>query len=363
VKEKAFNRENITDLADRIELNCKEFDKESFCKDIFEKLDFLELKERGDFVSENLTKYLPKDFKLANEILLNSLEEELIDLNFPLRRFIYISISDFVVQNYDDFDLAMDSLREITKRFSAEFSIRKMVEDNPKKAFEYIYLFTKDENEHVRRLASEGTRISLPWAKKVNYLDENLELIISVLDRLKLDKSRYVQKSIANSLNDISKVDSDLVLKTLKSWREENRENKDIEWIVNHSLRTLIKECDRDTLEFLGYGEVEIEIANFNYTKDIDFNSKLEFEFELKSDKKEKLLIDYAIHFQKKNAKLSKKVFKLVKKEIDKSLNIKKSYLFTDRSTRKYYAGLHKLEILINGKSVLIKDFYLKGEF
>ena len=37
---------------------------------------------------------------------------------------------------------------------------------NPKEALKIIQRWSIDKNVHVRRLASEGVRIRLPWAKK-----------------------------------------------------------------------------------------------------------------------------------------------------------------------------------------------------
>jgi 3-methyladenine DNA glycosylase AlkC len=55
-----------------------------------------------------------------------------------------------------------------------------------------------------------------------------------------LDESRYVTRSVANHLNDISKIDPELVIKTLALWQNNNK-SKDINYIISHSTRTLVK--------------------------------------------------------------------------------------------------------------------------
>jgi 3-methyladenine DNA glycosylase AlkC len=42
---------------------------------------------------------------------------------------------------------------------------------------------------------------------------------IEILDNLYFDKSRYVTRSVANHLNDISKIDGDLVVDVLEKWK------------------------------------------------------------------------------------------------------------------------------------------------
>ena len=58
---------------------------------------------------------------------------------------------------------------------------------------------------HVRRLASEGLRPRLPWAKKLTTFSQNPSPIITILENLKADPSAYVRKSVANNLNDLLK--------------------------------------------------------------------------------------------------------------------------------------------------------------
>ncbi|MFT0169554.1 hypothetical protein ACLKMY_11080 [Paraburkholderia mimosarum] len=61
----------------------------------------------------------------------------------------------------------MSFLKELTKRFTGEYGIRPLLKEHPKEVTDELILWTSDENFHVRRLASEGVRIRLPWSQKL----------------------------------------------------------------------------------------------------------------------------------------------------------------------------------------------------
>lgn len=65
-----------------------------------------------------------------------------------------------------DFETSIDFIYELTKRFTGEYAIRPLLAKSPKKTLKIVLKWSKDKNVHVRRLASEGIRIRLPWAKK-----------------------------------------------------------------------------------------------------------------------------------------------------------------------------------------------------
>ena len=75
-------------------------------------------------------------------------------------------------------------------------------------------------------------------------------------------------------------------------------------------------------------------------------------------------MIDYVIHYQKANGKLAPKVFKwLDRKEVLTSGNdFQKKHSFKAISTRKYYPGLHRIEIIMNGITKAEAEFELSAE-
>lgn len=143
-------------------------------------------------------------------------------------------------------ETALDLLYDATKRFSMEFYIRPFLNTWPEMTWARLQKWATDPNYHVRRLVSEGTRPRLPWAKKVS-IDPLSP--IPFLKTLYGDETRYVVRSVANHLNDIAKIDSDLVVRSLKEWRETtSQSDKEFTWLCRHALRTLIKDGHSPTM-------------------------------------------------------------------------------------------------------------------
>jgi 3-methyladenine DNA glycosylase AlkC len=58
----------------------------------------------------------------------------------------------------------MAAQHALTRRFTAEFSIRAFLERDPERTLARLRDWARDPDVHVRRLVSEGTRPRLPWA-------------------------------------------------------------------------------------------------------------------------------------------------------------------------------------------------------
>lgn len=97
-----------------------------------------------------------------------------------------------------------------------EFYIRPFLNRWPDETLARLSLWAQDENYHVRRLVSEGTRPRLPWAKSVTLTQEQT---IPFLDALHADIARFVTRSVANHMNDISKINADTVVSLLADWK------------------------------------------------------------------------------------------------------------------------------------------------
>ena len=67
----------------------------------------------------------------------------------------------------DYLEISLDALKEITKRFSAEDAIRYFINAFPDKTLIFLLDCSNNDNYHVRRWASEGTRPKLPWSQKL----------------------------------------------------------------------------------------------------------------------------------------------------------------------------------------------------
>ena len=367
LKDHLFNEEKVNLISNQIKNKFLGFRDEEFKREVLGRFPFLELKERILHISNCLKKYLFDDYLKSVNLLIDSLPEPLGDdkLDGDFGDFIYSTYAEFIKsfgckQKY--LYTSLNALKEITKRFSVEFALRDFIIKFPIETFNELLKWSEDENYHVRRLCSEGTRPNLPWAKKIN---SDIKTPLKLLDNLYFDKARFVTRSVANHLNDISKKEPSLVIDTLLKWKNsKNQTESEMNYIINHSLRTLVKDCNKEALNFIGLDTgVNFEVNYFNIAKDtLSIGDSLDFGFSIKSKKEGLFVIDYCIYFQNKKGGLNKKVFKLKKLVIKEGqiLKINKSYKLKEgMTTRNLYTGLHKISININGNIVLEKDFYL----
>ena len=170
-----FNASVVRDIASGFSRADPAFDAAGFVKTGLSGLDRLELTQRGWHLAEALRKFLPQDFSKAADVLVASLGPELSHTNsFGMAPFRYMP-HVFFVQKYglDDFEAAMRAQYELTKRFSAESSIRAYLVKYPEKTYARLRKWASDESVHVRRLVSEGTRPRLPWAPRLPAYQEN----------------------------------------------------------------------------------------------------------------------------------------------------------------------------------------------
>ena len=171
---------------------------------------------------------------------------------------------------------------------------------------------------------------------------------------------------MANHLNDISKIDPQLTLNVLQKWRDSNKQNeKEMDFIVHHALRTLIKKGNQNALKMLGVNVMtKLEICNFDAQKTIHLPSNLEFKFTVKAEQDGMIVIDYTLYFQDKLGRLkNKKTFKLKKCTIKNgdSLQITKKHLLKPKmTTRTMHKGAHELHVHINGNLMAKHEFEVR---
>jgi 3-methyladenine DNA glycosylase AlkC len=365
LKDHLFNGEKVNVLADSIREVYDDFEIMEFIHEVLLRFPELELKERIVHIKKCLVRYLPKDFEEAVDIILRSLPPELdpekTDDDFG--DFIYAPYGEFIadkgLEKYH-LELSFRALSELTKRFSMENAVRYFLNEFEGETFEQMKRWSKSENYHHRRLASEGTRPSLPWCQNIAL---DYKKPTAILDNLYNDHTRYVTRSVANHMNDISKKNASLVLDILKGWKQSGKqEAKEMDFIISHSLRTLVKDGNNEALGMLGYGKPDIKVKEFEiFTPLVHMGEYLEFEFYVVSNKEQNLLIDYLIHFVKANGNLSSKTFKISKKKFKKGevLKVKKKQLFREMTTRKFYSWEHFVELQINGESFGKRGFEL----
>ena len=341
-----FGSAFFNQLAQAIKTFYPKFESEDFLKAVIEPIAAMSLNERMRHASKTLHKFMLSDYRETIRIF-----KEAITLLKP--GYTTLIFPEYVNQfGTHDFDASLDALKHFTRFGSSEFAIRTFLKLDLTTTLKKMYEWSKDENEHVRRLSSEGSRPRLPWSFKLDAMIENPRLTQPILEQLKKDDSLYVRKSVANHLNDISKDAADFVLSMVKGW---DKTHPHTAWIVKRGCRSMLKQGDKKSLAIFNFTkDAEVSIKKFKITPTVKIGDTLSFEFEIVSNKKsiQHLMIDYKIHFQKKSGQMFPKVFKLKEIELKpgSSVFISKNQSFKDFTTRKHYKGNHKLEIVFNGE-------------
>jgi len=352
----------ISGMGDHLAKAWPAFDRSGFVKMAAKNLDTLELKQRSTQITETLGVFLPDDYERAVAIMLASLAPEQGE-GAGIADWAVMPMADYVGLNgIGHFDLSMTLFKEMTKRSSSEFGIRYFLSEEPERTLSVLQTWTQDPNHHVRRLVSEGTRPRLPWGMRLQKFVEDPAPVLSLLQVLKDDKEEYVRRSVANNLNDIAKDHADVVAKIAGRWMK--GASKDRKRLVRHACRTLIKQGHKGTLKALGYDDPALEVEKLHIlTPKVQFGDALTFEFALTSTSKKSqpLIIDYAIHHRKANGSTSAKVFKWKNVTLEPlaTLAAKKNHPIKKISTRVYYPGQHRVEILVNGVSCGGEEFEL----
>lgn len=334
----------------------RNFNSVQFLADVTKDLELLSLNGRLRNTSVVLRKHLPQDFEQALKVL--------YAVAPSLRRgYTALVLPDYVaLYGKDHFDQSMEALRYFTTFGSAEFAIREFLKTDLEKTLQTMLQWAEDDNVHVRRLASEGSRPRLPWSFKLDAIIKDPSLTRGILERLNQDPELYVRKSVANHLNDHSKDNTSYLLELLNGW---DRSHPNTSWIVKHASRSLIKKGHPGALELFGFEKdlkIDINVLSIAKTR-LSLGDTLQFDFTLSSREVEaqKLVVDYAIHYVKASGATSGKVFKLKELLIlpGQTVGISKKQLIQDFTTRKHYPGMHKLEILVNGKMMATAGFEL----
>jgi 3-methyladenine DNA glycosylase AlkC len=348
-----YSKEFIEKLVNKLFLTYPHFEKENFINSIFDiSWQDLELKQRMRNIALTLNKYLPFTYKEQLEIL-KEVKKDFAGLEAMI-------FQDFVeVFGLDDFENSMKALEVFTIDSSSEFAIRQFILKYEEQTMEQMKIWSQSPNEHIRRLASEGSRSRLPWAIALPLFKQNPAKPLEIIELLKNDKCLYVQKSVANNLNDISKDNPHLVIKFVK---ENLGKTKELDWICKHGSRTLLKKGNMEILSFFNFDKSHhINLTNFCYDKTILLNDDFNFSFEINSDEIiGNIRIEYVIYYLKSNNIHNKKVFMISQNEIKSNKKrFEKRQSFKNMTTRKHYIGKHFIGILINGVEVLKEEFYL----
>jgi 3-methyladenine DNA glycosylase AlkC len=229
-------------LADKIKTVYPSFNETQFIDYAKNSIEDKEFSDRMDVFADALELYLPNNYEQNLKIFENILGAELQQETgmfsegwwlWPIGRYVE-------KHGIENITVSLDFIKELTKRFTGEFAIRPLLAKSPKETIKTMIEWSKDDNVHVRRLASEGARISLPWSKKLYVAIDEFESYKIILTNLKSDKSKFVQKSVGNNLNDLYKEFPEKANEIINEWSKDSL-TKETLWIINHGLRSTKK--------------------------------------------------------------------------------------------------------------------------
>lgn len=258
---------------------------------------------------------------------------------------------DFVAEyGLDDFEVSMQALELFTQYSSSEFAVRPFLVRHGDRMLAQMQRWAAHPNEHVRRLASEGSRPRLPWAMALPQFKHDPKPLLPILDALRADPSEYVRRSVANNLNDIAKDHPDLVLEIAQKWLGTSA---DTDRLVRHASRTLLKRGDQRALKLFGHhDDVAVTVTALKLgAKQIAIGTDLAFSFLVHAAADTSARVEYAVEFVKSDGRSSRKVFQIGVKALRATspLAIARKHRFRDFTTRKHYPGNHRVEIVVNG--------------
>jgi 3-methyladenine DNA glycosylase AlkC len=346
LKDRFFTDESVNTMAEAIAGAWGQFDKEAFVASIFtEEFEGLELKAKMRYTTQCLNKFLPEDYREALAILKEAAP--------GIKGFEAMSMLDYVeLYGMDDWEASLPALRFFTRFASGEFAIRPFIVKDPRRAMDTLLEWAEDQDEKVRRLASEGCRPRLPWAMALPEFQKDPSLILPVLEKLKRDPSDFVRRSVANNLNDISKDHPDVVLDLCSQWQGMSPE---IDQIIKHACRTLLKSGNTKAMRLFGYGDpANLHIKDLSLDKEaivIGGHIYVSFNLDVRENADCKVRLEFAVHYMKAKGNHSKKVFQIIEKTFTPGVHpVKRKLSFADISTRKHYPGPHPIAVMVNGE-------------
>lgn len=343
----------------------RSFPVKRFTQDALTGYEPLSLTERGRHITLALRQHLPHDYPRAVDILVRSSSQPSgRSVNSGMGSFLFMPHC-FYVADYglDHFDESMAAQYLLTQRFTCEFSIRPYLIQHTQKTLAQLRRWASDPSDKVRRLVSEGTRPRLPWAMRLPAFQADPAPVIELLELLKDDPTLYVRRSVANNLNDIGKDHPDVLANTAKRWLKGASPER--AWVVRHALRWALKQGEPGALKALGFGDTaKVALGKASVLPArarVGGSVKIEFELTNDGKRQQDVMVDFQIHYVKANGATAAKVFKLKALTLaaGEQVRLQKTVSLRQMTTRKHYAGWHRIELLVNGASMPLGAFDL----
>jgi len=353
-KHRFFQRPFFERLATAVERVYPAFDRGAFLRRVYDDAwAGLELKGRMRHAAEALSASLPGRYAEALAIVLR------IEREFD--GFDHLLFADFVERfGVEDFDRSMQALETLT-RSSAEFAVRPFIRRYPTEAFARLLAWAGHEDEHVRRLASEGCRPRLPWGTAIAELKRDPSPILPILERLKDDPSEYVRRSVANNLGDIAKDHPALAVDIGRRWIKDDRRRP----LVKHALRDLLKKGDRSALRLFGvHARAAVRVVTWRVSpRRIPLGARGVLELEVRGTARvsQCMRLEYALTYARPAGRSARKVFMLAEIELAPRASrvLTRVLDFRDRTIRTHVRGAHAATLIVNGREAATAAFRL----
>ncbi len=351
----AFGSDVAVWVADRVGVAHPAFARSPFLAAALDGYDALGLTDRARAIAAALWEHLPDDFPSAAGILLDALGPE-IDRDTiegsGMEPFRYLPFVFLVAdRGLDHFEPAMELQHALTRRFTAEFSIRAFIEAHPEHTFARLHEWTRDPSPHVRRLVSEGTRPRLPWAPRLRAVQADPAPVLPLLEALRDDPAEYVRRSVANNLNDISKDHPAVTLEVCRRWMQGAGAERRA--LVRHALRTLSRAGHPEALAILGFGGGSPRVTGLSLDPpDPRVGESVRLTCTLVNDGPDavRALVHATVHFVKARG-TGPKTFILGEREIPAggTAELRTTVSLRQHTTRTHRPGTHRVEVRING--------------
>jgi 3-methyladenine DNA glycosylase AlkC len=361
-----FNATTVEGIARSIAAAHPPFSAQRFVADCLDGFESLSLMARVGRVAQGLVRHLPAPFEQAVAVLQQAMGEP----GAPSREvqgmaaFRHAPHLQFVADaGLEHPEAALDALAWMTRHFSGEFAVRPFLQRDPASTLARMQHWCTHDDPRVRRLASEGSRPLLPWARRVSHLVDDPSLTVALIDALAGDPDEVVRRSAANHLNDISRLDPALAAEVARGWI--GRGLPDGARTVNRGLRTLIKQGHPQALGLLGFAVDDAFLIDGPKLdrKRVPIGGKLAFRFALRraDATPAAACVDYAVCYASANGAVRRKVFKGEVRQVEPGLAESFEFVrdFVVRSTRRLYPGAHRVEVLVNGRLLGAADFQL----
>lgn len=306
----------------------------------------LKLMERRDRLVSSLHRQLPADFEQAA----------------PILRVIAPQFTGLVAVCLPQYGLAhwataMALLKELTRYSSSEFAIRPFLIHAPQATETQMLRWAHDQDPAVRRLASEGLRPRLPWGIRLTQYVTDPAPIWPVLRELMTDESEYVQKSVANNLNDISKDHPQAVIDWAQTYWGQTPQTT---WILTRGLRTLFKQGNPAVLALEGYALSAADhltgcsLTPTEQTASLGTTTTLQYTMTAETGRSLPVYLGYRVHYVRQRQGTTFKDFYIKRTIIRPGATVSGQVTrpWRQLTTRKLYSGDHVIELLVNTRVV-----------